>query len=267
MKKSFAKSLLCGVSVASMSLVGCGAPQEHEEVSVEELAQGSSALAGEVLRVTGDMPCPSGYVPASPQEARANVSAICNTLGAWDILRLAGGGSMEGPGYGCTIRDSDTRGLGHSLCKKVNQFTVATGDGFCPSSYTVASPLVARANPSASCNQLGTWYIARLAGGGSMEGPGYGCTIREADTRGIGHTLCAQYTFIRVNGDSPCGPGKTLLTPQEARARTSEVCSKLASWDIARLEGGGSIEGPGYGCTIRDSDTRGLGHAVCKSLY
>ena len=25
---------------------------------------------------------------------------------------------MDGPGYGCTIRDRDTRNLGHSVCKK-----------------------------------------------------------------------------------------------------------------------------------------------------
>jgi len=190
MKKLFSKSLLCGVSVAWMSLVGCGAPQESEEVSVGELAETTSALAGEVVRVTGDMPCPSGYVPASAQEARANVNAICGQLGTWDIVRLAGGGSIDGPGYGCGIRDNDSRGLGHSLCKKANQFTVSTGDGYCPSSYTVASPLVARANANAICGQLGTWYIARLSGMGSMDGPGYGCTIRDSDTRGLGHAVC-----------------------------------------------------------------------------
>jgi hypothetical protein len=262
MKKLFSKSLLCGVSVAWMSLVGCGAPQE----SGGDLAQTSSALAGEVVRVTGDTSCPSGYVPASAREVRANANAICGQLGVWDIVRLAGGGSIDGPGYGCNIRDLDSRGLGHSLCMKPTQFTVTTGDGYCPSGYNVTNPLVARANANAICGQLGTWYIARLAGGGSIDGPGYGCNILDSDTRGIGHTVCAQYSFARVTGDSPCGPGKTLLTPQEARARQSEVCSNLDTWDIARLEGGGSIEGPGYGCNISDSDGRGMGHAVCKSL-
>ncbi len=99
--------------------MGCGVPQESEELPVEELSETSSALAGEVVRVTGDTPCPSGYVPASPQEARANVNAICSQLGAWDIVRLAGGGSIDGPGYGCGIRDYDTRGMGHAVCKSL----------------------------------------------------------------------------------------------------------------------------------------------------
>lgn len=266
MKKPFSKSLLLGVSVACISLVGCDAPQESEEISVEEFAQSASALAGEVVAVTGDMPCPSGYTPVNPKEASANKNALCNLLGSWDIVRLENGGSMAGSGYGCAISTSDSRNLGHSLCKRALQFTVSPGDGSCPNTYTVASRLVARANKEAICSQLGDWDTARLLNMGSIEGSGYGCNVHTSDSRALGHTACARYEFLKVTGDSPCGPGKTLLAPEEARASQSEFCAKLGDWDIARLAGGGSIEGTAYGCNIRDWDTRVMGHALCKTL-
>lgn len=67
--------------------------------------------------VTGDGQCPAGYTLVTPQEARANQKAACQALGTWYIARLAQGGSMDGSGYKCQIRDNDKRGLGHSLCK------------------------------------------------------------------------------------------------------------------------------------------------------
>jgi hypothetical protein len=245
---------------------GCVVPAEATSSEEADTSQLESALVDEVQRVVGDAPCSPGYGLASAQEAQANRSAICNQLGTWDIARLAGGGSIDGPGYGCNIRDLDSRGLGHSVCKQ-NHFVKVSGDGTCPSGYTIVSPLLASANQNLSCSVLGTWDIARLAGGGSMEGPGYGCVIRDLDSRGLGHTLCAQTSFIKVLDDRPCANGWTLLAPQDARARQSEVCAKLGPWDIARLAGGGTMEGPSYGCTIRDRDTRSTGHALCKALY
>ena len=99
-----------------------------------------------------------------------------------------------------------------------------------------------------------------------MHGPGYGCEIRDVDTQTLGHTACVQLDFVRPIGDQPCPAGSALISPQEARARTSELCDLLDEWDIARLDGGGSMQGPGYGCTIRDSDTQELGHALCGAL-
>ncbi|RKH03015.1 hypothetical protein D7V97_27105 [Corallococcus sp. CA053C] len=265
MRKNLVVSLVSGVSLA-MSWVGCGAPLESPEAGGQDTAQASAALAGAVTNVLGDTACPSGYTLASPEEARSNASTICGQLGTWDIVRLANGGSMDGPGYGCGVRTYDARLLGGSVCKQVGPVSEAFGDGVCPAGLTVASPLVARANPSAFCSVMGPWDVARLAGGGSMDGPAYGCTIRDFDGRGLGNTLCAQLSFVAVAGDRPCAPGTALLAPQEARARQSEVCAKLATWDVARLAGGGSMDGPGYGCGIRDWDTRALGNALCQSL-
>ncbi|TSC32763.1 hypothetical protein [Corallococcus sp. Z5C101001] len=266
MRKSLVVSLVSCVSLA-VSSVGCGAPAESTEGGQKDTAaQASAALAGAVTVVLGDTACPSGYTLASPEEARANSSAICAQMGTWDIARLANGGAIDGPGYGCGVRTFDARGLGNSICKQVGTASESLGDGVCPSGLTLVSPLVARTNPSGFCATLGTWDVARLAGGGSMDGPGYGCGIRDVDTRGLGNSLCAQMSFVEVLGDKPCAPGTALLSPQEARARSAEVCAKLAPWDVARLAGGGSMDGSGYGCGIRDWDTRTLGNALCQSL-
>jgi hypothetical protein len=78
-----------------------------------------NTLALDFKAVVGkDGQCPSGYVLATPDDARANQQQACQVLGAWYIVRLAGGGSMDGPGYNCKIRDKDERALGGSLCKK-----------------------------------------------------------------------------------------------------------------------------------------------------
>ncbi|NMO20089.1 hypothetical protein HPC49_03685 [Pyxidicoccus fallax] len=187
------KNVLFSVGAILLS-TACGSAGSHE---AEEpgLAQERAALYGDITRVTGDVPCPSGYVMASPEDAQAYQGAACGNLASWDIARLSGSGAMRGPGYGCNISSFEANPLGHTLCK----------------------------DPSTM-------------------------------------------TFLRATGDSPCGPGKTLLTAQEASARRSEVCAKLASWDIARLEDGGTMKGPGYGCTISTWDTQGVGHALCKSL-
>ncbi|WP_437945037.1 hypothetical protein WME98_29205 [Sorangium sp. So ce296] len=266
---AFLASVMASAVACAASTDSSGSLEESVGVddvdSGREVAEASFAL-GVATRVVGDTACPTGYSLATPAEALANQAAVCSKLGTWDIARLSGGGSMDGPGYGCGIRSTDTRSLGHSVCKQAVQFTRGIGDGVCPSGYTVANSMVARANQSSICSTLGTWDIARLAGGGSMDGPGYGCGIRDADSRSLGNTVCVQLDFVRPVGDKPCPAGSALISPQEARARQAELCGKLGTWDIARLDGGGSMDGPGYGCAIRDSDTRTLGNALCGAL-
>jgi hypothetical protein len=100
-----------------------------------------------------------------------------------------------------------------------------------------------------------------------MEGPGYGCVIRDLDSRGLGHTLCVKTSFLKVLHDRPCATDWTLLAPQEARTRLLEVCAKLGPWETARLAGGGSMDGQGYGCIVRDWDLLSTSQALCKALY
>lgn len=70
------------------------------------------------------------------------------------------------------------------------EFKATDGDGVCPDGYRLATYAEATANREAACKVLGEWYIARLAGGGSMDGPGYQCKTRESDTRKLGNSLC-----------------------------------------------------------------------------
>lgn len=80
--------------------------------------------------------------------------------------------------------------LGMSFNAKALDFKIVQGDGQCPSGYTLATPQQARSNQTSACGVLGRWYITRLAGGGSMDGLGYNCKIRNSDTRKLGHSLC-----------------------------------------------------------------------------
>lgn len=72
------------------------------------------------------------------------------------------------------------------------EFMVNQGDGVCPTGYRLAEMWEVDAEKSAACNTLGQWYIARVAGGGSQDGPGYECRSRTPDTRPLGHSLCVK---------------------------------------------------------------------------
>ncbi|MEH2334379.1 SAV_2336 N-terminal domain-related protein [Nostoc sp.] len=88
-----------------------------------------SNFEDQILRVSRET-CPSGFTLVTYEEAIENRDILSRKLEAWDIARLAGGGSMDGSGYDSKIRQQDERGLGHSLCKRLNlgviQFTIAT---------------------------------------------------------------------------------------------------------------------------------------------
>jgi hypothetical protein len=223
----------------------------------------SRVVLAEDIEVSGDSPCPSGYSLISPAEAQESQTQLCGMLGPWDIVRLGGGGSMDGPGYGCGIRTADARELGQSFCKAPTSFADQGQDRVCTGGYKTVSYLTANAYRSSICPLLGTWDIARLGDGGSMDGIGYGCGIRATDGRGLGNSVCAKYLFREVDDDVPCPSGFRYMTPDEARSRVSQLCGTLGTWDIIRLAGGGSMDGPGYGCGVRDLDTRSLGNSLC----
>jgi hypothetical protein len=78
------------------------------------------------LLVEGDDPgAPEGYQLLTPDEAREFLAdmqsqGVLDKL-EWGIIRLANGGSMDGPGYGYKIRDEDDRDLGHSLYVQIGE--------------------------------------------------------------------------------------------------------------------------------------------------
>jgi hypothetical protein len=77
------------------------------------------------------------------------------------------------------------------------EIVVSTGRD-CPRSTIPVTYAEALANQSALCAMLGTWFIARLADGGSIDGPGYKCRMRPRDPRALGHSLC------KVVAPPPC---------------------------------------------------------------
>ena len=92
--------------------------------------------------------------------------------------------------------------------------TVTSGDGVCPSNANLLTYDEAKADSANICNKLGTWYIARLAGGGSMDGPGYQCKIRTQDTRKLGNSLCKQqYSEAVTQGQSISSANMTNKQP------------------------------------------------------
>lgn len=66
-----------------------------------------------------------------------------------------------------------------------------------------------------------------------------------------------------VAGDYSCTDGSRLVTTDEARARTAEMCDLLDTWDIVRLGPNGAMGGSGYGCVILDDDDRTFGASLC----
>ncbi|MFT3914707.1 MAG: hypothetical protein QM704_11475 [Anaeromyxobacteraceae bacterium] len=69
-----------------------------------------------VVKVAGPA-CPGGYLPVTIGEVDAHRDAVCGRLDRWDVAWLAGGASMDGPGYGCKVRGREERQLGHVLCR------------------------------------------------------------------------------------------------------------------------------------------------------
>lgn len=71
--------------------------------------------------------------------------------------------------------------------------------------------------------------------------------------------------ILRASGET-CPSGFSLVTYKEAIENKDVLSRKLETWDIARLAGGGSMDGSGYNSKIRQEDERGLGHSLCKRL-
>ncbi len=60
--------------------------------------------------------CPAGHRLMTYQEAQADQNQVCHSMGQWFIGRLAGNGSIDGPGYDCRMRPSDDRTLTNAVC-------------------------------------------------------------------------------------------------------------------------------------------------------
>jgi hypothetical protein len=127
--------------------------------------------------VKGD--CPAGSATISYNEVSNNTNKYCRMLGRNEVARIGFMGSLSGSNSNCALSDFDTSdNIAHSIC-------VQSGDG-----QVLVTPQEALANQNAYCALLGDYDIIRLANGGSMDGPGYGCKIRYEDRRDLGGVLC-----------------------------------------------------------------------------
>jgi hypothetical protein len=73
----------------------------------------------------------------------------------------------------------------------------------------------------------------------------------------------AQYSSVP---GPKCPSGRMGITYEQAQAHNWDICHAMGSWDIARIEGGGSISGRGYNCKVLAEDSRTLGTTVCQPL-
>lgn len=130
-----------------------------------------AASAITVQEVSGDDPCPAGTSLVTAAEALANQSAVCASLGWWDVVRLAGHGSMDGGGYGCGIRLTDARTLGSSLCRATPPSgSIISWNGSCTPSQVGANGGV---TISKAPNGIGGFAVT-LEGTLSISSPTYG---------------------------------------------------------------------------------------------
>ena len=72
-----------------------------------------------------------------------------------------------------------------------------------------------------------------------------------------------EVTIIKYSGET-CPARYDHLTLSQATQHKTAICNEiLASFDIARLANGGSMDGSGYDCKMRADDTRSLGDSLC----
>jgi len=98
------------------------------------------ASALEIKKVSGDGQCGAGYQLLSAELAETNKTVnkqACDAIGQWDIVRLAGGGSISGKGYQCKVFRTDTRTLGASLCEKTPKELNLTNNAIQKDSYVI----------------------------------------------------------------------------------------------------------------------------------
>ncbi len=153
----------------------------------------SVAAYGQVTFSTnsGDGSCPALTTIVSSDVAYTYKSEACKAIGTASSARIENGGSMSNAASGCKVRLKDSAPQSVTLCDKV-AFTVTTSDNYCPAGMRLATVHEAVLFHSQACDALSgnKWYIVRLAGNGSMSGPGYQCVVSDNEPSKLGNSLC-----------------------------------------------------------------------------
>jgi hypothetical protein len=170
------------------------------------LLAASPALAFDAIVVAGKA-CPANTTQVTYAEAQANQQELCHKMGEWFIARVAGGGSIDGPGYQCRMRPNDQRDLGHILCK-----TAAAG----PAPGTISGTGCTQTGAPRACLSVteagGQSYLIeanskpdagrRISFSGTRKPPG-GASICTG-------TTLQNVTWSYVNGGAACPPANPL---------------------------------------------------------
>lgn len=272
----------------------------------------SSVLPGFANAVTleNGQTCPVGTRLVTFEEAWNNSSAYCGLLGTWTIARLSGNASMDGPGYGCGVRSSDSRGLGQALCQPVaterSLTSVILSAGWRTASqlatmsegdkrntvvielHLASTESIAALQAKSDSQLIGyveiyLWLLeshsrsaaqlAQMSLGDQRNTIVVELHVRTAEPvavlSGLGDlgltAMARSLPKILLQTGPTCPAGTSLVGFGEAKDNTITYCSMLGSLDIVRLSGNGSMDGPGYGCGVRSSDSRNLSSALCRS--
>ncbi|WP_437646922.1 hypothetical protein [Sorangium sp. So ce362] len=177
------RTLICSLVVGGISL---SAPAEAQAVEF-------GVYEGET--------CPAGYTPLTIADAFWTFAFTgCNELPYSGVFRIADGNSMDGPWNNCQQNAEDTRELDYILCKPNYElfdigettFAAVRGGGQCLEGFEHVDFATVSAYSAEICTHVGYWGIARIAGGGSIDGPGYGCGFRATDSRELGDSICVE---------------------------------------------------------------------------
>lgn len=152
-------------------------------------AQG--AFAVDFQAVGGDGVCPSGLTMVTPDVAYTYKSEACKAIGNNASARIANGDSMSNYTSGCKVKHKDAAPQPATLCDRM-PFQVVNGDNTCPAGSRLATVQEAALFNSQACAALkgNQWYIARLADGGAIKGPGYSCAVTADESKPLGNSLC-----------------------------------------------------------------------------
>lgn len=150
-----------------------------------------TAFAVNFQVANGDGTCPSGTVLVTPDVARTYKAQACQAIGSNVSARIGDSGAMSGAASGCSVKVPFPTAQTVTLCDSIS-FQVASGDGTCPSGTRLATVQEAALFNSQACGALSgnQWYIARLAGGGSIGGSGYNCAVNASEPKALGNSLC-----------------------------------------------------------------------------
>ncbi|MDP5210108.1 hypothetical protein [Microbulbifer sp. 2205BS26-8] len=155
----------------------------------------------------------------------------------------------------------------------------------CPEDSFIVSYTEVLNNADEFCALLNDGDTVALSDGASLERTGFNCQLSESDSRQLTRALCKVQTFKpyvaniqsviegayveRFDPERNCGGRGVPIRYEEAIANRNQLCDLLDNWDIAfiatsNLGVPGSMDGPLYGCTIREVDTRPLSATLCN---